>query len=69
MTNIKGLSDRVCKISISLDPELVNYLDELEESRSEIIRKAIVDFRAKQHRVFYARFLRALTKHTVQDCE
>jgi metal-responsive CopG/Arc/MetJ family transcriptional regulator len=69
MTKTKELSDRVCKISISLDRELLEYLDQLNESRSEIIRRAIVDFRAKQHKIGYARFLRALSKHTVRDYE
>jgi metal-responsive CopG/Arc/MetJ family transcriptional regulator len=67
MTKIKNLSDRVCKISISLDCELVNYLDELEESRSEIIKRAIVDFRTKQRQIIYARILREKIKCMARD--
>ena len=50
MTEVKNLSDRVAKISISLDPELLNYLDEFDEPRSTMIKKAIIDFREELKR-------------------
>lgn len=66
MTEVKNLSDRVAKISISLDPELVNYLDELDEPRSVLIKKAIIDFREKQRKVFYARIVREEKKRRIE---
>jgi hypothetical protein len=58
MTKVKKLEDRVCKICISLDSDLLKYLDDLEGTRSSNIAKAIVDFRLKQRQVSYARILR-----------
>ena len=65
MTEVKNLSDRVAKISISLDPELLNYLDEFDEPRSTMIKRAIIDFREKQRKVFYARIVREELKRRI----
>jgi hypothetical protein len=76
MTRTKNLKDRVVKISISLDRELLKYLDELDETRSEIIRKAIVEYRIKHRYTTYARIVRdeflkridrSIIKHTERD--
>jgi hypothetical protein len=58
MTKTKNLSDRAVKISISLDPELIFYLDQLEGTRSSNIAKAIEVYRRFQRQTNYARIVR-----------
>ncbi len=58
MTKVKNLSDRVVKISISIDSDLLHYLDEHDETRSEIIRRAIAYYRLKHRYTNYARIVR-----------
>ncbi|MGL5804027.1 MAG: hypothetical protein ACRC2R_11605 [Xenococcaceae cyanobacterium] len=59
MTKIKKLDERVVKISISLDPESLYYLDSLVGDRSSNIRVAIALHQSNQ-RSNYSKMLREL---------
>jgi metal-responsive CopG/Arc/MetJ family transcriptional regulator len=67
MTKTKKLEDRVVKISISLDCDLLKYLDELEGNRSSNIRKALKEYRIKNHHTNYAKILRDSLKKRVEN--
>ncbi|MGL5876400.1 MAG: hypothetical protein ACRC2V_01220 [Xenococcaceae cyanobacterium] len=64
MTKINSLANRVIKISISLDPESLYYLDSLVGDRSSNIRAAIAQYRIKQEQRAYSQ---ALLKRRERD--